>query len=183
MRKRRINIFVSLLLIVFFNFAFLSNTSAAEIGREYYTQYNIWVEREKHKTTNYSRGELIPFNTAVVLESFDDDEMTLSLDGRLIEIDNVRKHTQRDIKEIADELLGTSKVSLGGVGNDIRGDMESGNLRLGMTKEQVLLTRGYPPRHKTASTKSNTWIYWSSRFVHLTLVFRDNKLVEGRGLH
>jgi hypothetical protein len=169
-----------------FALAFLlaSQTSgAAEVGGTYFTQYNMWVERETHKTTNYSRGELIPVNTKVVLHSVRTDEMTLDVDGRLIEIDNIRKHTQRSINEIADEMLGTQRVNTRKFGEEFQGDTEAGNLRLGMTKEAVLVTRGYPPRHKTASTKANTWTYWSSRFVHRTLVFRDGELVEGRGLY
>lgn len=157
--------------------------TAAEVGQSYYTQYNLWVENEVHKTTNYSRGELIPVNTRVTVESMGGKNLFLDMDGRLIEVRNIPKHTQRDIKVIADELLGKSKAPVSSVKREFQGDLEAGILRLGMTKEQVIMARGYPPRHKTASTKANIWVYWSSRFVQRTLVFRDNKLVEGRGLY
>jgi hypothetical protein len=51
-----------------------------------------------------------------------------------------------------------------------------------MTKEQVLMTRGYPPRHRTPSLEGNRWVYWSSRVVQLTVVFDGDVLIEGRGL-
>ena len=58
-----------------------------------------------------------------------------------------------------------------------------GILRIGMTKDQVLLTRGYPPFHETPGLESDRWVYWSSRFVKLTLVFDNGRLQLGRGLN
>ena len=109
--------------------------------------------------------------------------MLLDLDGRKIMIENVQKFTQRGIDTIAQELLGRNKVQLSGLSSDRRADIESGILRLGMTKEQAIMTRGYPPRHKTPSTKANNWVYWTSRFVQLTIVFENGKLTRGRGLY
>jgi len=45
------------------------------------------------------------------------------------------------------------------------------------------MTRGYPPRHKTPSLDGDTWVYWSSRFVHRTLVFQDGLLARGRSIN
>jgi hypothetical protein len=154
-----------------------------EVGKQYYTRYNFMYERGTHLTTNYWRGTLVPINSKVKLVSIDDDEMEIEVDGETIEFDNVEKFTRRNISEIASELLSPEPIALNKVPAEFRDDLQAGNLRIGMTKEQVLMTRGYPPRHKTPSTDSNTWTYWSSRFVHLTLVFKDGKLSEGRGIH
>lgn len=152
-------------------------------GQSYYTRYNFWVEKEHHVTTNYSRGELIPFNTKVTLESIAGRNIVLDIDGRKITIINQQKHTQRDASAIASELLSPRKISLKGVAGELQDDMQAGIMRLGMTKEQVLMTRGYPPRHKTPSTKANTWVYWSSKFVQRSLVFEKGRLTRGRGLY
>lgn len=154
-----------------------------EVGKTYYTQHNIWVEKERHVTTNYSRGELIPLNTKVTLESLGGKKLVLDVDGRRITVLNVRKHTQRDTSVIADQLLAPRKVSLKGMSKERRSDIENGIMRLGMSKEQVIMTRGYPPRHKTPTTKANRWVYWTSKFVQLTIVFENGKLTRGRGLY
>ena len=154
-----------------------------EVGQQYYTQYNFWVEKETHVTTNYSRGELIPLNTAVTVESIGGKTMLLDVDGRKIMIENKQKFTQRGIETIAEEMLGRQKVSLSKYSTDRQADLESGILRLGMSKEEAIMTRGYPPRHKTPSTKANNWVYWTSRFVQLTIVFENGKLTRGRGLY
>lgn len=153
-----------------------------EAGQQYYTRYNFKFEKEQHSTTNYWRGELVPINTKVTLVSLGSKKMVLDVDGRKVKFVNAKKHTLRGMDVIASELLSPKKISLNRISSDLRDDLETGTLRLGMSKEQVLMTRGYPPRHQTSSTKSNTWVYWSSRFVQQTLLFRKGKLIEGRGV-
>ena len=34
-----------------------------------------------------------------------------------------------------------------------------------MTKQQVIMSLGYPPTHRTASTDLNTWTYWYNRWL------------------
>ncbi|PID62016.1 MAG: hypothetical protein CSB44_04540 [Gammaproteobacteria bacterium] len=155
---------------------------AVEPGKTYYTMYNVKTEKNKVMTTNYWRGELIPINTKVTLESINDKKMVLLIDERKITFKNVQKYTLRSMQEIADMYLGHG-VDLTGYSSERRNEIKNGVLRLGMTKDEVLMTRGYPPRHETPSTNANTWKYWSSRYVTRTLVFRDGKLVEGRGIN
>ncbi|MEM1143291.1 MAG: hypothetical protein AAGI88_11970 [Pseudomonadota bacterium] len=157
--------------------------NAAQVGATYYTQYNFWTEKGKVSTTNYSRGELIPFNTPAKLVSIDKKKFIIDVKGQQIQIINKPKFTQRSPDEIADLLLKSSQVSLSGVSSDHQADMRNGILRLGMTKDQAIVTRGYPPRHKTPSTEANRWIYWSSRFVQRTIVFANGRVSEGRGLY
>lgn len=152
-------------------------------GKEYYTRYNFMYEKGRHVTTNYWRGELVPINTKVTLVSIGSKKMVLDIDGQEVAIVNVKKHSKKDMGEIASKLLSPKQIPISKVSSDFRDDLESGVLRIGMTKEEVLMTRGYPPAHKTPSTKSTRWTYWSSKFIQRTLVFKDGKLVEGRGIY
>lgn len=161
----------------------LSAEIKPEVGQSYYLRHNIWVEKERTVSTNYSRGELIPFNSRVTLESVGKKKIVLDIDGRRITVINIKKHSQRDSTTVAGQMLSRNKLSLGGLSRERRDDIESGVLRLGMSKDEVIITRGYPPRHKTASIKANHWVYWSSRFVQRTLVFEKGKLTRGRGLY
>ncbi|MFK7829749.1 MAG: hypothetical protein AB8B57_08235 [Congregibacter sp.] len=182
-RKTRSAIFTLLLATGLVGGFATTSQAAPEVGGTYYTQYNFWAEKEKSATTNYSRGELIPFNTQVELVSMDKKKFVISANGRQLQIINKPKYTMRSSPEVAAEMLKKQQVNLAGVGKDRQSDMRNGILRLGMTKEQTIITRGYPPRHKTPSTEANRWIYWASRFVQLTLVFENGKLSQGRGLY
>ena len=46
-----------------------------------------------------------------------------------------------------------------------------GRVERGMTKEQVIMSLGYPQTHRTASTDANTWIYWYNRWVTYQVQF------------
>lgn len=158
-----------------------SVVSAAQpvVGKSYYTAYNLMFEKGRHITTNYWRGELLPINSLVKVVSISKKKMVLDYKGFEIAVVNVPKHTKKTIEEVADKLLSTSQVSLG---KRFAKDIKYGEMRLGMTKSEVIKTRGYPPAHQTYSTESDRWTYWSSRFVQMSLVFENGKLTRGRGL-
>jgi len=154
-----------------------------EVGKQYYTRTNLWYEKATHKTTNYMRGALLPINTRVTLTSIGPKKMVLTpASGEPLTIALARKFSLRSLDEIAVEMLAPREIPLARLGKDLERSITQGTLRLGMTREQVLMTRGYPPRHKTPSLDNDQWIYWSSRFVHRTLVFQDGLLARARGV-
>ena len=85
--------------------------------------------------------------------------------------------------EVARLIFAIEQTPLEEFSDELAAEIRAGTLRKGMTKEQVLMTRGYPPAHETPSVESDRWVYWSSRFVKLTLVFSNGRLIEGRGIH
>ena len=54
--------------------------------------------------------------------------------------------------------------------------MREGRLVEGMTKEQTLIARGYPPAHQTPSLESNEWIYYDTPGFVDRVVFSDGKI-------
>ena len=51
-----------------------------------------------------------------------------------------------------------------------------------MTREQVVMARGFPPGHKTPSLDADIWTYWTSRHGSQTIVFTNGVLSKGRGV-
>ena len=157
----------------------LANALTPEVGQTYYTQHNFKYERGRHLTTNYWRGELVPLNSKAKVVEMTDKKMVLDINGQYITIKNIAKHSRKIVAQVAENLLAPDPVLL--EGNFVH-DIKFGRLRYGMTKQEVIMARGYPPGHKTTSTESDFWIYWSSRFVTHSLAFENGKLNEGRGL-
>jgi len=174
---KRITYLVGLFSIIAFSIT--SNVSAIETNQIYYTKHNFMYERGRHLTTNYWRGSLVPVNSQVELITLTPKKLVLIYQGQEIEIRNVAKHTKTTTAVIADRLLSRSPVNPTG---KFAKEARFGELRLGMTKNEVIMTRGYPPAHKTFSLETDKWVYWSSRFVQHTLVFRNGFLIEGRGI-
>lgn len=153
-------------------------------GQQYFTRYSFHEEKDEYLTTNYSRGNLVPINTAVTLLGLTDDTLRLRLidSGRVITVKNVGKYSRKSLAEIARFLLAAEKTPLEKLPPAVAAAVAQGEMHKGMTKELVLMTRGYPPGHETPSLDADRWVYWTSRFVKLTLLFSDGRLVEGRGL-
>lgn len=154
-------------------------------GKDYFLRSTIHVEDGKYSGTNYARGAVVPINTPVRLESVGGKDFKIKrLDtGESIKVENVDKYTRKTTPELAALLLSDRKTALESLPSDLADFIRTGDMRRGMTKEQVLMARGYPPAHETSSIDLDRWVYWSSRFVKQTIVFTNGRLTEGRGIY
>ncbi len=154
------------------------------VGQDYYLRSTIHVEDGKYSGTNYTRGTVVPINTPVHLVSLSRRIVLKRTDsGETIKVENVEKYTRKTDEELARVLLSEEPTPLDKLPSDLAGFIRGGDLRRGMTKEQVLMARGYPPAHETPTTDMDRWVYWTSRFVKQTVVFTNGRLTEGRGVY
>jgi hypothetical protein len=154
-------------------------------GKEYFLRSTLYFEDGEYVGTNYARGTLVPINTPVKIDVIKGDSITAHrIDtGEKLEIKNVDKYTKKSITELASLIFAAEQTPLDRLPDELASAIRSGVMRKGMTKEQVLMTRGYPPAHETPSVDIDRWVYWSSRFVKLTVVFTNGRLSEGRGIY
>ena len=149
-------------------------------GTTVYTQIGMWVEGNAHNTTNYSQGVHIPINTRVEIQDSNPEAIVFyipDMDER-VRLVNARQYTQLDIEGIFDRYFGTEQVSLDGFNRSTRQAIERGQIEIGMSKDAVLLARGYPPAHETPSTDHDTWTYWRHRFGRQLVHFENGRVSE-----
>lgn len=158
---------------------------APQLGGKYFTRVTFYHEKGKHLATNYSRGIVVPINTEVELTSYKKKYFTLRIvaTGEEILMVNVPEYTGHTVQTLPENYLADVKTPVEKLPEGLQRSVSDGQLRLGMTKEIAIAARGYPPIHATPSIEGDRWVYWSSRFVQLTVVFRDDRIVEGRGLY
>lgn len=146
-------------------------------GNTVHTQLNFWVVEGEHETTNYRMGSMIPVNSEVRIVDTSANTITgeVADSGQPFTIINVAEYTKKDIKGIYDRYFGSSPRDLGGFRAAERDAIEAGEVEEGMSKDAVLVARGYPPAHETASTDMDSWRYWKGR--HNTRIVRFE---EGR---
>ena len=154
------------------------------VGKEYFTRYCFKFEDGKWPTTNYWRGELVPINSKVILVALKGEHFTLKISesSKTVVVENITKYTNRDARQITRELLSDRPTLIEKYGDEMAATIKGGIPRLGMTKTQLLLTRGYPPRHETPTLESPSWRFWSSRFSNSEFVFENNVLQDGPDL-
>lgn len=165
-------------LIAVFVLSWVTCATAAD-EQIYFVQHSFYADRGKHITTNYHMGTVIPVNTKAKIMDLGRKKMTIELPdlgNTEIKIENVEKHTKKSMAEIKDRMLGKTPVDLTKFSQEAQEAIKNGQIRLGMTKEEVLLAYGYPPAHATPSTDSNQWTYWKNRFNRVVLDFQGNKL-------
>lgn len=165
-------------------FEAIKSDAAPVIGQEYYLRHGLKFEGDEWNTTNYWRGTFLPINTKVKLVALDAKDMVLRVTGtgEAVKVKNVLKYSRVDLATIAARMLSPKPISLEKFDRPTKAAIESGILTLGMTREQVVMTRGYPPGHETPSLDLNRWKYWSNRFVTQTIEFSNDVLTRGRGL-
>lgn len=161
----------------------IKNDPDIRAGRTYYLRHNLMYEKGEWDATNYWRGVLLPINTKVTVEYASNKAMRISWESGSLLIEN-SKYTKCDMATLAKRMLAPNPVPVEKFGGEMAGSIASGTLVKGMTREQVIMTRGYPPAHKTPSITGETgrWIYWTSRYATETLVFKNGKLEKGRNM-
>ena len=152
------------------------------VGGEYFTRHGLRQEKNRWRSTNYGRGTLVPINTKVRVDDITSSTIRLTIvaSGKPLKLSNIEKYTGGGTDVLAERTLSTEPTDLSGF--EFQKDIRVGRLRLGMTKEEAILARGYPPVHRTYSTEDDRWVYQQNRFVTQTILFADGKLIEGRDL-
>lgn len=162
-------------------------------GQTVYTAYNIWYEPGKENTLwciNYKTGDYIPAGTevnevalsrAVAGRKAGAEPLSVSFvtvdDGKKYWVNiNQKFHPGKTIHDYID-LMFTEKTFdelTAGFNEEEIGAIREGVVKVGMSKEAVLVAYGYPPEHKTPDLESNEWIYWINRFRSKTINFDEN---------
>ena len=152
----------------------------------YYTQINMWAYKGNVDTLNYSIEVKIPVNTPVRISYVDTYYISFDTEdgsGPSYRVVKNYKYTRLLMQEVFYRYFNLSKVDLSRF-PDVDQDFIKwfdGYYHPGVSKEAVIIGRGYPPEHRTPSLDGNTWIYWRNRWKSKSLEFVDGKTVNLNG--
>lgn len=141
-----------------------------------YTQVGMWAYKGvKVYGTNYSVGFFIPVNSSVVISAVNSDSIRFTYENQRIVLVNT-KYTEVNINKLLDRTFATTRVDLSKFSKTTQKYIMHGEIKIGMSKDAVILARGYPPASKTPSLKGNSWRYWVSRFNTTLYTFKNDKV-------
>jgi hypothetical protein len=200
MHSKLLGMFASLLVLILAATALFAGQSKgkADTGKTLYTAYNLWYEQNKEDALwciNYKTGNMIPAGTEVT-----DVRITTAVKGRFQggEIQaisfvtikdgqqyyvnfNAGFHPGKTIKDYV-EMMFTEKTFDELIANFTAVEIDAireGKLKVGMSKDAVLVSYGYPPEHKTPNLENDVWYYWINRFRTKAIHFdEDGKTVK-----
>jgi len=141
-----------------------------------YTQVGMWTEKGNVIATNYKRGEHIPVNSVVQITDVDAATITFNYAGRSIKLKNIDKFTKVDVTALMTRTFALKQVNLTQFSTLETIAIEQGDVVVGMTKDAVITSRGFPPAHRTASLKLDSWRFWQNRFGTIVYEFEQGKV-------
>lgn len=147
-------------------------------GETVYTQRNLWVTDGVHETTNYRLGYRIPVNTEVRIGDTDERAIKVRVPetGERFIVINVRDHSRRDISAIYQRYFAPTPQDLARFTPGERDAIRDGEIEPGMSRDAVLLARGYPPAHETESIRMREWVYWKGGHDTVVVRFDDGRV-------
>jgi len=155
------------------------NLEQAE-GQTLYTAHAIRVEKQRHYTSNYQRGSLVPVNSRVVILDSHSGLIKVRLvdGGQELRIHNVSDYSGTNIDGVFERTFSETEIDLSGYSEADRKSIAAGEVEEGMSKDAVIMALGYPPRHRTSSLEEDEWRYWSTKYDTFVVRFQDGKVVK-----
>jgi len=147
-----------------------------------YTQSGMWAQGSSITTLNFSLGFPIPANTIVFYEDINSKQLAFSVGDVRYHLKNSPRHSKTTMDQMMDRYFATTQVDVSKFTAAEQAAIKAGKVEVGMTKEAVLVSRGYPPAHATPSLQQDEWKYWKfqKHFASDTIIyhFKDNKVSE-----
>lgn len=150
-----------------------------------YTQVGMWYEFNKRSkynqtvSTNYSVGMYIPPNSEIVLtDDYNSKGIFFTYQGDKVLLQNIAKYSKVSVAELVARTFGPNKVNLSAFSKERREQIMSGKVEVGMSKEAVRISRGYPPAHMTPTLERDSWKFWENRWNTTLVNFKEGKVSE-----
>ncbi len=158
-----------------------------------YTAYNLYADHGQINAINFRVGNIIPAGTPVKVKFTEEFESPITATGNMIlSITittlpdqknytlkfNSRYHPGKSIFDYANMMLSTKtfeEMTAGKPAEVVEAIRRSAVIE-GMTKEEVILSYGYPAEHVTPSLRDSSWIYWKNRFGKKKICFNAEEL-------
>jgi hypothetical protein len=145
-------------------------------GRSLYTCCNLHYERNEISDANYFVGTMLPFGSPAAVQTMTSDTVTFRSGTTDLTLVHSYGRNEESSQQYFAKILVESDPHLrfAAFPKDVQSAITDGRVERGMTKEQVIMSLGYPPTHRTASTNLNTWTYWYNRWVTYNVSFDES---------
>lgn len=166
----------------------LSSCSMDESWREspvYYSKTGFYQVKGIRLPANYALGRCIPANTAFQIMKINHrivkkDEIIIYdvKRGRHYIIVNDDDYSGKNIDELRNSIFSENELNLNKYSPKVQQAIKSCEIIEGMTKEEVVTARGYPPIHETPNFNASVWKYWWSRSKAGLVKFSGDKVIS-----
>ena len=135
-------------------------------GQRLFTCCNLHYEDRDISDANYWVGKLLPVGTLVLVGEVTEDAVALSMGDLKLTLTREYGTKEEPLDQYLAKALVKSdpKPRIASYPKAVRRAIEYGRVERGMTREQVLISLGYPATDRTPSLQDREWTY---RYNHL----------------
>ena len=148
-------------------------------GQSRYLCCNLHYEKPVVADVNFQQGTLMPLGTRVTITKVKGNAVTFEAPG-LPPLTVVLKYGRRQLTMDAfvNRLLVDTdpKAKLAHLPTKTRALIEAAQVEPGMTRDEVLMSLGYPPAHRTPSLTAPQWTYWQNRWKTFVVDFTGDRV-------
>jgi len=143
----------------------LETTPAAPL-QQGYTCCNLHHEGDWISDSNYAGLPMVPAGTPVKVLSYGRYRAHVDMNGKPFRFGQDYGREQESTEKWVSKLVVTEdpKLKLASYPKQVQEAIKAGQLMKGMTKEQVLMSVGYPLTNENPSLDAPVWRYWRSSF-------------------
>ena len=142
-------------------------------SRPLYTCCNIHYEGDTINDASPLVGSMLPFGSSATVQKMTNDSVTFRAGGTVLTLVQRYGRDQESSQQYFSKILVDTDphARFATFSKQVQRAITDGRVERGMTKEQVIMSLGYPPTHRTASTDAWTWTYWTNQWVTFQVQF------------
>lgn len=154
------------------------------LPREGFACCNLHVEKDWISDGNYALLPMIAAGTPVKLLSLGRHKAHALIDGRKMRFGHDYGRDQESLEQWLAKIVTSEdpRTRLAGFPADVQAAIKAGKVMVGMTREQAIMSIGYPLTSETPSLDSPVWRHWVSSFEEYQLIWgKDGRISEISG--
>ncbi|MBN1550994.1 hypothetical protein JW979_05980 [bacterium] len=145
----------------------------------YYTKVGLFYEKDGNSSAGHLKHTRIPPNTPVELLGMGRRHIRIRIPetSHVITI-RASEWNSKPTEEIFRDVFSENTLNLDAYNPEKLDAIISGTVQKGMTRDEVLLTLGYPLRTETPTLNRNVWKYSIDKNHSISILYRDDRVVN-----
>jgi hypothetical protein len=157
-----------------------TDTADTAIANASYTCCNLHYEGDWISDTNASTLPFIPAGARIVVKDYGRHRAHVLIDGRAMRIGHDFGREQESREQFVAKLVTAQdpRQRIATFSAPVQAAIQAGKVMPGMSREQVIISLGYPRTDVTPSTDKAEWTYWTAEDNEFVLVWGPDGLLQ-----
>jgi len=148
-----------------------------------YTCCNLHYNKDWINDANYAQLPMIPAGSAIKVTGYGHYRASVEIDGKPFRLGLDYGRTAETTEQWVAKLIvdNDSRAKLAGFPANVRQAIQNGQIMVGMTKEQVIMSVGHPMTNENPRLEAPLWRYWWSSFGEYQVYWNGNRVSNVTG--